>query len=123
MGRAKREFAQGKNHTIAHSEINAKITRVYDQRGETCTRDSHLFTTDIQIMLTSRLNKKKRFLEWAAYTSAQSKEFAKTGQRSLHDYFDQNAPKPTKEYIKNTEESMITRRRQTQTKISVRYIS
>ena len=90
---------------------------VYAQRGETCTQDSHLFATDIKILLTSRLNKKKRFLEWAAYTLAQSKEFAKTGQRSLHDYFDQNAPKPTKEYIKNTEESIITRRHQTQKNI------
>ena len=98
---------------------------MYAQRRETRTRDSHLpvFATDIKIMLTSRLNKKKRFLESASYMLAQSKEFAKTGQGSLHDYFDQNAPKPTKEYIKNTEERIITRRHQTQTKLSVRYIS
>ena len=65
----------------------------------------------------------EKFLERTTYMLAKSKEFAKTGQRSLHDYFDQNAPKPTKEYIKNTEERIITRRHQAQTKISVRYIS
>jgi hypothetical protein len=71
-------FYTRKNH--AHSEINDKITRVYAQRGETCTWDSLLFATDIKILLNLMLNKKKRFLERAAYKLAQSKEFKK-GQR------------------------------------------
>jgi hypothetical protein len=38
-------------------------------------------------MLTARLFKKKRFLERAEYIIDQSKDFAKTGQKSLHEYF------------------------------------
>ena len=49
----------------------------------------------------------EKFLERTTYMLAKSKEFAKTGQRSLHDYFAQNTPMP-KEYINKTEERRTT---------------
>jgi hypothetical protein len=82
-----------KNHTIVHSEYNAKIIQVYAQKGETCTWDHYLFATALPQMLTARLSNKKRFLELAAYYILdQSKEFAKTEQRSLHEYFAPTTP-------------------------------
>jgi hypothetical protein len=123
VGRAKREFAQGKKSyycTLRNKCQNYQGVRPEGRDmypGLPLIHNRHTNNADFEA------EQEERFLERAAYTLAQSKEIAKRGQRSLHDYFDQNAPKPTKEYIKNTEESMITRRRQTQTKISVRYIS
>jgi hypothetical protein len=75
-----------KNHTIVHSEYNAKIFQVYAQQGEICTQDQHLFTTALPQMLSARMSKKKRFLEErTAYILDQSKEFPKNGQNSLHE--------------------------------------
>ena len=88
--------------TIVHSEYNAKIIQVYAQKGETCTWDHYLFATALPQMLTARLSNKKRFLELAAYCILdQSKEFAKTEQRSLHEYF---APTTPAESLQNITE-------------------
>jgi hypothetical protein len=56
--------------------------------GEICTRDKHMFGTELETLLKSRMRKNRRFLERADFLVAASRRtFAATGQTTLRTYF------------------------------------
>ena len=51
------------------------IRQIYKLQSEICKRDRHIFNTDLDTMLQSRRNKKRRFLERPEYLIAESKKW------------------------------------------------
>ena len=65
------------------------------QPGEICTQDKHFLGTELEILLKSRMSKKRRFLERADFLVAASRAFAATGQKALRkDFLSTTPPGP-----------------------------
>ena len=57
------ELHREKNADISESAQNERIRRIYMLEGEISTRgDKHFFGTELEILLKSRMSKKRRFL-------------------------------------------------------------
>ena len=74
--------------TLAQSEYDTKIGKVYTQKKEICIwQDRNLFSISETDMVRFSLRKKRRFSERAEFIITTSKQMANTGQRQVSRYF------------------------------------